>query len=114
MQEDNNRMNFIAIIISLLVMIVSCEPSEIEKLENKLDACQSENEDLEYSVSSLEKKIEELEEINEDLQNQVDDLEYQVDELSTENDDLDDIIFRAKQACWSENYDWALMILNEH
>ena len=81
-------MNKILLLITLLLVLQSCNQSEIDRLESDIYYLESENSDLEYQVSNLQERSDELLNIIYEIESATSDLEWELDRLSSEVDDF--------------------------
>lgn len=81
-------MNKILLLIPLLLVLQSCNQSEIDRLESDIYYLESENSDLEYQVSNLQERSDELLNIIYEIESATSDLEWELDRLSSEVDDF--------------------------
>jgi len=80
--------NKILLLIPLLLVLQSCNQSEIDRLESDIYYLESENSDLEYQVSNLQERSDELLNIIYEIESATSDLEWELDRLSSEVDDF--------------------------
>lgn len=81
-------MKKVLLLITLLLVLQSCNQSEIDRLESDIYYLESENSDLEYQVSNLQGRTDELLNIIYEIESATSDLEWELDRLSSEVDDF--------------------------